>query len=86
MLCDAVHARTPIVMRPYFVFALPLQVYALVDRNPPFTTQQLRALVTPDVFEVIDWPAIFGVRATPLQDALFETFRDKRYASVSLEF
>ena len=40
----------------------------------------------PDVFEVIDWPAIFGVRATPLQDALFETFRDKRYASVSLEF
>jgi nucleoside-diphosphate-sugar epimerase len=83
---DAVQARTPIVRLPYFVFALLLQAYALVDRNPPFTTQQLRALVTPDVFEVIDWPAIFGVRATPLQDALFETFRDKRYASVSLEF
>jgi protoporphyrinogen oxidase len=29
--------------------------------------------VTPDVFEVIDWPAIFGVKATPLKAALAET-------------
>jgi nucleoside-diphosphate-sugar epimerase len=83
---EAVQARTPIVKIPYGAFWLLLRAYTLVDRNPPFTTQQLRALVTPDVFEVIDWPTIFGVRATPLQDALFETFRDKRYASVSLEF
>jgi hypothetical protein len=63
-----------------------LRAYALVNKNPPFTTQQLQALVTPDVFEVIDWPTIFGVRATSLRDALFETFRDPKYASVSLEF
>jgi nucleoside-diphosphate-sugar epimerase len=83
---EAVQARTPIVKIPYGAFWLLLQAYTLVDRNPPFTTQQLRALVTPDVFEVIDWPAIFGVRATPLRHALFETFRDSRYAAVSLEF
>jgi len=63
-----------------------LRSYALVNKNPPFTTQQLRALVTPDVFEVIDWPTIFGVRATKLRDALFETFRDPHYAQISLEF
>jgi nucleoside-diphosphate-sugar epimerase len=83
---EAVQARTPIVTIPYGLFWLLLRAYALVNSNPPFTTQQLRALVTPDVFEVIDWPAIFGVRATPLRDAMFETFRDPRYASVSLEF
>jgi nucleoside-diphosphate-sugar epimerase len=83
---EAVHATTPIVKIPYGLFWLLLRAYALVNKNPPFTTQQLRALVTPDVFEVIDWPGIFGVRPTPLKDALFETFRDPRYASISLEF
>jgi nucleoside-diphosphate-sugar epimerase len=83
---QAVNARTPIVKIPYSLFWLLLAAYALVNRNPPFTTQQLRALVTPDVFEVIDWPSIFGVRATPLKDAMFETFRDPRYAAISLEF
>jgi nucleoside-diphosphate-sugar epimerase len=83
---EAVNARTPIVNIPYGLFWLLLWAYARVNRNPPFTTQQLRALVTPDVFEVIDWPAIFNVRATPLKDAMFETFRDSRYAHISLEF
>lgn len=82
----AVQARTLIVKIPYVLFWALLRTYALVDKNPPFTTQQLRALVTPDVFEVIDWPAIFGVQATKLEDALLETFRDPRYAATSLEF
>lgn len=85
-LRDAVGVTTPIVKVPYRLFWLMLKAYSLVDRNPPFTTGQLEALVTPDVFEVIDWPAIFGVRATPLRDALRETFRDPRYAAVELEF
>ncbi len=82
----AVSAKTPIIRIPYGLFWLLLSAYALVDRNPPFTTKQLRALVTPDVFEVIDWPGIFGVPATPLRQALDETFRDPRYAAVTLEF
>ena len=49
--------------------------YGCFDRDPPFTTAQLEALVTPDVFEVIDWPGIFGVKATPLREALAETFQ-----------
>jgi hypothetical protein len=37
-----------------------LKVNALFDKNPAFTIKQLEALVTPDVFEVIDWPG--GIR------------------------
>jgi nucleoside-diphosphate-sugar epimerase len=83
---EAVNAKTRIVNIPYSLFWIMLRSYALVNKNPPFTTQQLRALVTPDVFEVIDWPTIFSVNATPLKDAMFETFRDPRYAHISLEF
>jgi nucleoside-diphosphate-sugar epimerase len=83
---EAVRATAPIVKIPYGLFWLLLKAYAMVDKNPPFTTKQLEALVTPDIFEVIDWPDLFGVRATPLNDAIFETFRDPRYAHISLEF
>jgi hypothetical protein len=63
-----------------------LQTYALIDRDPPFTVKQLEALATPDLFEVIDWPAIFEVAATPLSRALDQTFNDPRYSRVVLEF
>jgi nucleoside-diphosphate-sugar epimerase len=86
LIREATSARTRIVRIPYGLFWTLLTGYALVDRNPPFTTKQLSALVTPDVFEVIDWPGIFGVPGTSLRDALNETFRDPRYASVALEF
>ena len=83
---EACGARAPVVRVPYRLFWLMLYVYGLVDRDPPFTTKQLEALATPDVFEEIDWPGIFGVRATPLREALNETFRDPRYSKVVLEF
>lgn len=82
----ATRARTPIVRIPYGLFALMLRAYGLVSSNPPFTEKQLKALSTPDVFEVIDWPAIFGVRATPLQEALDETFRHPVYSKIALQF
>ncbi len=83
---EAVGARTPIINLPYSVFWLLLKAYAVVDKNPPFTTRQLQALVTPDVFEVTDWPDNFGISATKLRDALSETFRDPRYSHIALEF
>ena len=82
----ATGAKTPIVKIPYALFSLLLKTNAMVDKNPPFTVKQLQALVTPDVFEVIDWPSIFNVRSTPLQEALHETFRDPTYSSVVLDF
>ncbi len=79
-------ARTPVVHIPYSLFWLLLRAYACFDRDPPFTTAQLKALVAPDVFEVIDWPAIFHVTPTPLGEALQRTFNDPRFADVALEF
>ena len=83
---DVSRSKAVIQKLPYPVFWLLLSTYSIFDRNPPFTTKQLRALVTPDVFEVIDWPGIFGVRATPLREALHETFNDPVYSAIILEF
>lgn len=82
----AVGARAPIVNIPYGLFHLLLRAYAVFDKDPPFTTKQLAALTTPDVFEVIDWPGLFGVAATPLETALNETFRDPRYSNIALAY
>lgn len=82
----ATRARTPIVRIPYGLFYALLWTWGLFDKNPPFTTQQLAALSAKDEFEVIDWPGIFGVRATPFREAVNETFNDPRYGSVVLEF
>jgi len=82
----ATGARTAIVRIPYGVFWALLKVYALIDRDPPFTTSQLAALVIPETFEVIDWPSIFGVRSTPIAEALRETFQHPVYSKVVLEF
>src|SRR5271170_6095185 len=72
----ATRAKAHLQKIPYNLFWGLLKINSLFDKNPPFTVKQLEALVTPDVFEVIDWPAIFGVPATPLQQALNETFQD----------
>lgn len=85
-LKTATGAGALILRIPYRLFWLLLRLYALVDRNPPFTISQLRALVIPETFEVIDWPRIFGVKATPLVEALRETFRHPVYSRQVLEF
>ena len=83
---DATRARARIVKIPYSLFWLLLRANALFDKDPAFTVKQLQALVTPDIFEVIDWPAIFNVPATPLAEALNTTFRDPTYSTVTLDF
>ncbi len=79
-------AHTAIIKIPYSLFYALLWTWALFDRNPPFTTQQLAALVGKDEFEVIDWPGIFGVPYTPFSKAIDETFNDPTYGKVVLEF
>lgn len=83
---EACGASSRIVPVPYPLFWSMLFVYGLFSRDPPFTTKQLQALVTPDVFEVIDWPGLFGVKPTPLKAALAETYRHPVYSRIVLEF
>ena len=85
-LRETLKLKRPIVKVPYGLFSGMLKAYALLDKDPPFTAKQLEALVTPDVFEIIDWPGIFGVRATPLAEALRETYLHPHYSKVVLEF
>jgi nucleoside-diphosphate-sugar epimerase len=83
---EATGAKTRIQKIPYWLFWLLLRTNAIFDKDPAFTVKQLRALVTPDIFDVIDWPGIFQVHATPLQEALKITFRDPVYSQIVLDF
>jgi nucleoside-diphosphate-sugar epimerase len=82
----ATGSRTWILHIPYRLFYFLLSVWSLFDRDPPFTTQQLEALCADDEFEVIDWPAIFGVSYTPFDRAIEETFKHPSYSHIVLEF
>lgn len=76
--------RTPIVHIPYWLFRLLLQTYALFSRKPPFTAAQLEALTAGDDFRGVDTEAVFGVRQTPFEDAVRESYCDPRYAHITL--
>lgn len=79
-------ARTLIVHVPVALFAALLRIWAVFDRNPPFTADQLKALVARDEFEVIDWPGLFGVTPTPFAAAIEETFAHPLYSGIVLKF
>ena len=82
----SIKSKSIILKIPYSLFYFLLYVYAFFDKNPPFTTQQLAALVAHDEFEVIDWPNIFGVTPTPFAEAIDKTFNDPKYSKIVLEF
>lgn len=79
-------AKAMITKIPYHLFYALLKTWGLFDKNPPFTADQLQALVAHDEFEVIDWPTIFNVTPTPFKDAIHETFHDAAYSHIVLEF
>jgi len=83
---SATKAKAIVLRIPYSIFYGLLWIWALFDKNPPFTTQQLQALSAKDEFEVIDWPGIFEVPYTPFSSAIDETFNDLKYSKVKLEF
>jgi len=82
----ATRVRTVITKIPYFLFYTLLWIWGVFDKNPPFTTQQLAALIAKDEFEVIDWPGIFGITPTPFSSAIHETFCDAEYSQIKLDF
>jgi len=79
-------AHAIILKIPYGFFYFLIWLWSRIDKNPPFTTQQLEALVARDQFEIIDWPAIFSVKQTPFSLAIYEAFNDSNYSKIVLEF
>jgi len=86
MIHEIVKPRARIVHIPYAMFWALLWLYARVSGNPPFTTKQLEALVIPEIFPVIDWPGEFAIAATPLRDALSETYLNPELSPITLSF
>jgi hypothetical protein len=68
------------------VFGVLLQLWALISRQPAFTHSQLKALTAGDEFEVIDWPGIFGVHATPLAKALRMAYHSSSQDMIEIPF
>ena len=77
--------RTWIVHIPVSLFAFLLRVYGLFTAKPPFTADQLKALGAGDDFSGVDTEAVFGVRQTPFEQAVRESYCDPRYAHIVLE-
>ena len=86
LIRNTVKARSLVINIPYRLFLVLLAAYARIDANPPFTTSQLKALVIPETFPTIDWPGIFKVRATPLEEAIRETYLHSIYGKIVLDF
>lgn len=77
--------RTLIVHIPIGFFAFLLRTYSLFSNKPPFTADQLKALSAGDDFKGVDTEAVFGVRQTPFEAAIRESYTDPRYSHVVLQ-
>jgi len=77
--------HTVIVHIPTGFFAFLLKVYSLFSSKPPFTADQLKALSAGDDFKGIDTEAVFGVKQTPFEEAIRESYTDPRYAKIVLQ-
>lgn len=77
--------HTLIARIPIGLFSFLLRVYALFSRKPPFTADQLKALAAGDDFSGVDTEATFGVRQTPFEQAIRESYCDPRYSQIILK-
>lgn len=77
--------RTLIVHIPIGFFAFLLRTYSLFSNKPPFTADQLKALSAGDDFQGVDTEAVFGVRQTPFEAAIRESYTDPRYSHIVLQ-
>lgn len=77
--------HTLIMHIPMGFFAFLLRAYSLFSAKPPFTADQLKALSAGDDFKGVDTQAVFGVRQTPFEEAIRESYTDPRYSHIVLE-
>lgn len=70
---------------PFWLFKYLMKFYAVFSSHPPFTTQQLDALVAGDYFKGDPWWDIFEIPAIPFSDAIEETFGHNEYSEIVLK-
>jgi len=81
---DTKRLTTPIVKLPVPLFGLMLRLAALVSDKPPFTIEQMHALMAGDDFSGVDIEAVFGFAPTHFEAAVRETFGHPTYSQVVL--
>ena len=86
MIKKEIASKAIVLKIPFSFFYLLIWLWSLFDNDPPFTTQQLVALSADEEFEVIDWPRIFSISYTPLNEAFKETFKNSKYSKVEMKF
>ena len=79
-------AWTIFIFLPIPIFNFLLKFWAFLTNKPAFTSSQLEALTAGDQFEVIDWPKIFNVKPTKLQEALKITHNHPKYSKIKIPF
>lgn len=77
--------HTVILCIPFWLFKYLMKFYAVFSSHPPFTAQQLDALVAGDYFKGDPWWDIFEIPATPFSDAIEETFGHNEYSEIVLK-
>lgn len=85
LIRDAKGLKTPIVCIPVPLFGLMLRAASLVMKKPPFTVDQMHALMAGDEFTGVDIEQVFGFKPLSFAEAVRETFNHPRYSSVVLE-
>lgn len=64
---------------PLPLFGFMMNVYAFLTRKPPFTSDQMKALVAGDEFPIENWQKQFNVKYTTYENAIRETFNSPYY-------
>lgn len=77
--------QTPIVKIPYGLFDFLLKLYAMFTRNPPFTSDQLKALTAGDEFTGTNIKETFGFEPTSFAAGVEETFCHPVYSKYLVE-
>ena len=78
----AAGAKTLLLHLPIPVFRLLLKIYSVFSADPPFTADQLDALIAGDEFTGVDMQQAFNVTPTPFARAITETFTAEPYCRV----
>lgn len=76
--------KTPIVPIPIPLFRFLMRAYGWFFANPPFTPEQLDALIIPEQFSGENIKETFGITPTPFKKAIKETFTHSQYANIAL--
>jgi len=76
------HLNTLFLHVPIPLFGAAMDFYSLFTPKPLFTSDQMRALVNADVFKVIPWERMFGVKYTPYEKAWGQILKSSYYQYV----